>query len=87
MLQLSLIFMSSFSIVFLLGLQSQFVRDKWKIVAFITSLMIGLCEIVILKSVPNATYLELGAFVLGGPCGIVCSILLHDQILKLRKTK
>jgi len=88
MINILVIFCSAFTIVCLLGLQSNFVRDKNKTMSFIFSGLIGLCEILILKSVPNAGLYEMIAFVLGGPCGIVTSIVLHNQFLKLtRKDK
>ena len=54
----SLLFFSSYSVVLLLGFQSQIVRDKHVFAAFITSLMIGTCQLVLFKLAPNASTLE-----------------------------
>lgn len=81
------IFGSAFCVVFFLGLQSQFVRNRWKTISFITSFMISLCEIMILKSVPNADFYELVAFVLGGPSGLLMSIVVYEKFYYNKKGK
>jgi hypothetical protein len=71
--------------VFLLGLQSQFVRDKLTLHSFITSLGIGLCQLFMLKLAPNATLLESVCFIFGGAFGITTSIIVHSQLTKVKQ--
>lgn len=84
---LLMLFFSSYSVVLLLGFQSQIVRDKHVIAAFITSLMIGTCQLVLFKLAPNASTLESIVFVLGGAFGIVSSIYLHNIWLWIHNRK
>lgn len=73
-----LLFLSSFTIVFLLGFQSQVVRDKHWLFAFFISLGIGMCQVASMKIIPNATMTESTFFILGGACGISSSIPVHS---------
>ena len=75
---LLMLFFSSYSVVLLLGFQSQIVRDKHVIAAFVTSLMVGTCQLVLFKLAPSASLPESIMFVLGGAFGIVSSIYLHN---------
>ena len=77
-----ILFLSSYVIVLLLGLQSQFVRDKEKLTSFCLSIGIGTCQVFSYKLVPNADTLESIAFILGGALGIVSSIILHNFYLR-----
>lgn len=81
-LNLEITFLSSFVIVCLLGLQSQFVRDKQVILSFVTSLGIGLCQVMQFKMIPNADGIAMSVFVLGGACGIVSSIYVHNFLFR-----
>lgn len=76
------LFISAFVAVFLLGLQSQFVRDKQVIQSFVTSLGIGTCQVLALKLTPNADLTGTLLFILGGALGIVVSIYVHTYISK-----
>lgn len=77
-----ILFSSSFTIVCLLGLQSQFVRDKQVLTAFVTSLGIGICQVMQYKLAPDATFIESGFFILGGAFGIVSSIYIHNFLIR-----
>lgn len=77
-----ILFSSSFISVLLLGFQSQVVRDKHKTVSFITSICIGLSQLTFFKYVPNAGIIESIFWILGGACGIVASIDMHNIWLK-----
>ena len=81
---LLMLFFSSYCSVLLLGFQSQIVRDKHVLTAFITSLMLGACQLVLFKLAPSASTNESIVFVLGGACGIVSSIYLHNFWLWVR---
>ena len=87
MQNLLMLFFSSYFLVLLLGFQSQIVRDKHTIAAFITSLMIGTCQLVLFKLAPNASTLESVVFVLGGAFGITASIYLHNFWLWIHNRK
>lgn len=77
-----LLLASTFSLVFCLGLQSQLVNNQHYVAAFINSLAIGSCNLVLFKLAPDATGLEIAAYLAGGPFGIVASMgayRLHRQ--------
>lgn len=82
-----LLFGSSFLIVFLLGFQSQLVKDKHALFAFFVSLGIGICQVASFKIVPNATFWESAFFILGGAFGISSSIFAYDFWLKRYKNR
>lgn len=65
---------STLSLVFCLGLQSQFVNNGHFIAAFANSLAIGAANLVLFKLAPDATPLESIAYIAGGPIGIVLSM-------------
>ena len=82
------LFASSFSSVCLIGLQSQFVRDKMVATSFCTSMGVGLCEMIKLKLGPAAETYEIASFIMGGSFGIISSIGIHSKILNfLHKRK
>lgn len=68
---------STFALVFCLGLQSQLVNNGHFIAAFCNSLAIGSCNLVLFKLAPNATGLEVAAYLMGGPFGIVASMAFY----------
>jgi len=41
----------------------------------------------ILKSVPQAGFIELAAFAFGGPCGIVVSIVIYEKFFHKNNNK
>lgn len=82
-----ILFSSSFLIVCLLGLQSQFVRDKQVGMSFMTSIGVGICQVFQYRLAPHADTIESIFFVFGGACGIVASIFLHNLYIKLRIKK
>ena len=79
------LFGSSFSLIGLLGFQSQLVRDKAIIPAFITSTGIGFLQLMVYKAAPSANLMESFAYILGGSTGIVSSIYAHNFWLKIIK--
>jgi hypothetical protein len=68
------LFMSTFVLVMTLGLQSQFVNNGHYLPAFCNSLMIGASNLVLFKLAPDATGIEIAAYLSGGPFGIVTSM-------------
>lgn len=72
-----LLLVSTFSLVFALGLQSQFVNNGHYIGAFCNSLLISLGQLGALQIVHAQTGWDYGAYLLGGPLGIVCSMYFY----------
>lgn len=65
---------STFCLVFFLGLQSQLVNNGHHVGAFFNSLAIGGSNLVLFKLAPNAAGIEIAAYLMGGPFGIVASM-------------
>lgn len=70
----ALLLVSTFGLVFCLGLQSQLVNNGHFAGAFINSLAIGTANLVLFKLAPTASGIEIAGYLLGGPFGIVCSM-------------
>lgn len=64
-----ILFTSTFLVVFALGLQSQFVNNRFFWAAGANSLIIGAANLLILKHIPASTT-EVIAYLLGGVLGI-----------------
>jgi hypothetical protein len=75
---------STFALVFALGLQSQLVNNGHYASAFCNSLLIGGCNLVLFKLAPNATGLEIAAYLAGGPFGIVASMAFYRWLKRQR---
>jgi hypothetical protein len=72
------LFLASFGLVFLLGVQQLNVQGGHKAAAALTSVAIGLCNLVVLKVAPGPTNaLEVVGFLAGGPVGIVAAMVAH----------
>lgn len=76
------LFASCFILVFALGFQSQNVNNGHYWAAAITSFVIGGGQMVLFKLAPNANAIEIAAFLLGGPFGIVASMWAHRRFMK-----
>ncbi len=77
-----IIFVSTFGVVVALGLQSLNVNGGHKLAAALTSLVIGSCNLALLKIMPQPTgYLEILAYLLGGPIGIYVAMILHPWLI------
>jgi len=72
-----LLFVSTFTLVFLLGFQSLNVNGGHYWAAFLSSFGISLSQLVLYKLVPDATLSQVAAYMLGGPLGIVASMWAH----------
>lgn len=70
---------STFVLVFCLGLQSQLVNNGHFMSAFVNSLAIGSANLVLFKLAPSANGIEIAAYLLGGPFGIVASMLFYRR--------
>lgn len=77
-----LIFISTFVLVFALGFQSLNVNNGHKLAAFCTSFAIGVANLVLFKTVPQANWLEISAYLFSGPFAIVASMLAHNKWMR-----
>lgn len=75
------LFVSTYALVFFLGLQSLNVNRGHYLAAFFTSFGIGLSNLVLFKLAPDASGTEMAAFVAGGPLGIVSSMWVHQRTI------
>ena len=79
----ALLFCSTFCLVFFLGLQSLNVNNGHKLAAFLTSFGIGASNLVLFKLAPDASGMEIAAFLTGAPFGIVASMYAHPWLVRL----
>lgn len=77
-----LLFMSTFVLVFALGLQSQLANNGHYIAAFTNSFIIGMGQIGALQVIHAQSTLDYVAYVTGGPIAIVCSMLFFRRYFK-----
>jgi len=78
------LFSSTFAVVFALGLQSLNVNGRHFVLAGITSLFIGASNLALFKLLPGPTSpLEIVAYLVGGPVGIVCAMAVHPRLVQL----
>jgi len=68
------LFISTFFLVFFLGLQSLLVNTGHRYMAFFNSLAIGTSQLILYKLAPDASGLEIAAYLFGGPFGIVAAM-------------
>ena len=68
------LFLSTFCVVFTLGLQSQLVNNGFWKGAMLNSFLIGASNLVLFKLAPSADGLEIVGYLSGGPLGIVASM-------------
>lgn len=80
----ALLFWSTFALVFFLGLQSLNVNSGRYVAAFFTSFGISGGNLLLFKLAPNATGLEIAAFMFGGPFGIIAAMWAHRRFFGRR---
>jgi len=76
----SALFVSTFLLVMLLGLQCLNVNNGHHWAAFFTSFGIGASNLVLFKLAPDANATEMLAYMLGGPFGILAAMWLHPRM-------
>lgn len=76
----ALLFISTFVLVFALGFQSLNVNGGHFKAAMLTSLAIGVSQLVLYKLVPDANWFEVAAYLAGGPLGIAASMVAHRRL-------
>lgn len=74
------LFVSTFALVFFLGLQSLFVNHRYYLAAAVNSLAIGTSNLILFKLAPEATGLEIAGFLLGGPLGISAAMWAFHRV-------
>lgn len=76
------LFSATYFLVLFLGLQSLNVNGGHKLLAALTSLGISTANITVLKIMPGPTgFLEVAAYCLGGPAGILTSMAIHPWMV------
>jgi hypothetical protein len=76
------LFAAAFSTVFSLGFQQQNVVGGHYFAAFLTSFVIGASQIVLWRFVPDASAQQIAATLMGGPLGIVSSMVVHRRYMR-----
>ena len=79
------LFASSFLLVFFLGTQSLNVNNGHHVAAFLTSFGIGGANLALYKLAPDASGMEIVAYLAGGPLGIIASMWLHRRTVGKRR--
>lgn len=77
-----ILFVSTYVAVFALGFQSLNVNGGHYRSAFLTSFAIGASNLLILRIVPDADWVSLAGYLVGGPFGIVSSMWVHKKLFK-----
>ena len=70
---------STFALVFFLGMQSLAVNGGHRWLAFGNSFAIGASNLVLFKLAPQASGLEVAAYLAGGPLGIVSAMAVFGR--------
>lgn len=77
------LFAATYFLVLFLGLQSLNVNGGHKLLAALTSFGIGTANITVLKIMPGPTdWIEIAAYCLGGPAGILTSMAIHPWMAR-----
>ncbi|WP_136414784.1 hypothetical protein [Herbaspirillum sp. ST 5-3] len=79
------LFSTTFVLVFALGVNTLSVNKGQYGIAFLTSFLISGSNLVILRAVPQGDLLEVAAYMLGGPFGIVTSMWVHERVLERKR--
>lgn len=82
-----ILFISTYILVFALGLQSLNVNNGHYILAALTSFVIGAGQMVLYKLAPNASWTEIAAYLSGGPFGITSAMWSHPRLAKILKRR
>lgn len=77
---------STFVLVFFLGFQSLAVNGGHRTLAIFNSFAIGASHLVLYKLAPSANGIEIAAYLVGGPIGIVCAMEVFKRMKLGRKS-
>lgn len=75
------LFLAAFATVFLLVFQQQNVIHRSRVLGSITSLAIGTAQLTLWRYVPEASYTQLAAVLIGGPAGYNAALSAHPWIV------
>jgi uncharacterized membrane protein YuzA (DUF378 family) len=76
------LFGATFGVVFMLGFQSLSVQSGNYPLAAINSIIIGIFNLALLKTVPFVDApVQIAVYIIAGPIGIVASMLVHRKIV------
>lgn len=76
-----LLFGSTFGVVFALGFQSLNVNSGHYRMAALTSLVIGIFNLILYKTAPQVSSpVEIACYLIGGPLGIVAAMKAHGRL-------
>lgn len=78
------LFVSVVALTFLSGFQSKNVIGNHYLLAFLTSIMIGVVGLFLYRVMPTAGVAQMVAYVLAGPIGIILSMLVHNRLVKMK---
>jgi hypothetical protein len=78
------LFLSTFSIVFFIGIQIKCVNGNHFLLAAITSMGVSVANLFAIRLIPSQDLWSWGllAYVSGGPCGITLSMWMHNKLVK-----
>lgn len=77
------LFSATYALVLFLGLQSLNVNGGHRLLSALTSFGIGAANVTVLKIMPGPTgWLEVAAYLLGGPLGILTSMAIHPWMVR-----
>lgn len=79
----AVLFLSTASLVFLLGVQQLNVQGSHYAMAVLTSFFIGGTQIFLWRTLPTASVTEIISTLAGGPVGIVLAMRLHPALVAL----
>lgn len=82
-----LLFLSTFFSVFALGFQSLNVNNGHYTAAVFTSFAIGAANLALYKLAPEASGMQIAAYLAGGPIGIVCAMKAHEIRKKIQSSR
>jgi hypothetical protein len=85
-LDILLMFISNFFVVFLLGLQSKNVNQGRYTAAIVTSFGISSANFAFIKYAATGSYMTFAVCALGGCCGIAFSIWFYENVLESRRS-
>ncbi len=77
------LFAATYFLVLFLGLQSLNVQGGHRFLSALTSFGIGVANLTVLKIMPGPTgVIEIAAYLMGGPLGVVTSIAIHPWMAR-----
>lgn len=83
----ALLFLSTFAVVFCLGMQSLLVNHGYRVAAFVNSFLIGVSQLILYKLAPDASGWDIAGFLCGGPFGIVTAMAVFRRLHMRRGTQ